>query len=412
MAPLVRGCLEARGLDATVEVVADDDTSGPAARLAAQATGRAPGVLGLLEPKGLAPEEARLVATQAARGARHVVVLAPPPAGRSRRSQPESWPLDELLAWRGFLAGLGLVPAPDLGTFIEAMILLQRSLPAATTARGAGGENALALPAPDDEPAEALRLGDRARALAALARTVSPSDPPPSSKEAQDRARFVLDRAGRVPGGHDAMLLLASYGIYVSRQAVVHSASAATRIADRIGYPVDVRAAIGGLHAEEQGAPLVSAVANAPGVRRAYTTVNVDQERLTGQAWEAAIVRERPPHGPRIRCSVHRHSRLGWLATVAPPPLCGEPRAAVAAIALPLSEKSSQRFASQREIAPLLPSGRFGAASAAGLADVLMRLSRLVIDHDDRLEEVAIEQLVCTVQRRAIAFEARIIRRW
>lgn len=200
--------------------------------------------------------------------------------------------------------------------------------------------------------AAAGRLRQRLEELAAPA--------PPAAE--LDRARIdrQLARLGERAGDHETKVLLAAAGVAITRQAVATTASAATRLAKRAGFPVEMKPWGPDVPDELSGCPLERDLATAADVRRAFGQLAAE----TG----AAIVREAPPPGRELSVAITWHKALGWTATVR---ISGE-RAPLAA-PCPLHRFDAERLAAAAHAT------RLGDPDPdhAALADLLRRASEL-----------------------------------
>jgi hypothetical protein len=110
-------------------------------------------------------------------------------------------------------------------------------------------------------------------------------------REALDRR---LARIGRIAGDHETKLLLAAFGVPVTRQEV--------------GWPVEIKPWGPDVPSERDGCPVERRVTSAAHVRRAFAAVSTDLDAPVGSP---VIVRETPPRGREISASVMRLGALG-----------------------------------------------------------------------------------------------------
>ncbi len=127
-----------------------------------------------------------------------------------------------------------------------------------------------------------------------------------------DRTRFrnQLDKLSNRAGDHECKVLLSSYGVAITRQAVATTPSAATRIAKKAGYPVEIKAWGADQPGEGEGAMVVRNIDTAAEVRRAFASV------CSKTQCDAVIVRETPMAGRELQVSIREHSALGLVAFV------------------------------------------------------------------------------------------------
>src|SRR5262249_40847651 len=145
------------------------------------------------------------------------------------------------------------------------------------------------------------------RAAQRIAAGLGPADASASAELAVDhqRVRRQLDKlarhTGRI-GDHTTKVLLAAYGVPITRQAAATTPAAAVKLARRAGYPVDIRPWGDDVPSERAGGAIEPNVTSDALVRRAFMTVNAGR---TGPD-AAVIVRETPPPGREISASFVR----------------------------------------------------------------------------------------------------------
>lgn len=132
----------------------------------------------------------------------------------------------------------------------------------------------------------------------------------PGSIADLDRARFdkQLDKLSDRAGDHECKVLLSSYGVAITRQAVATTPSAASRIAKKAGYPVEIKPWGAEQPSEAEGCMVVRAIDTASEVRRAFASVCAKSD------CDAVVVRETPMLGRELRVSIREHSALGLVA--------------------------------------------------------------------------------------------------
>jgi hypothetical protein len=165
---------------------------------------------------------------------------------------------------------------------------------------------------------------ERVRALlAVLAGRRAPAGPPlPQVQADRKRAQAIVDEAEGVLGDHDTKRVLNAYGVRVSRQAPASSHTAALRIAQQIGFPVDVVVppeARNDRASRRKGSPETSQAAQAPQTIARRAAVAADVRRAAGVLLEEAtfvLVREAFNETPRTRLSVRYEAGLGLVAHI------------------------------------------------------------------------------------------------
>lgn len=127
-----------------------------------------------------------------------------------------------------------------------------------------------------------------------------------------DRERIArqLANLGERAGDHETKVLLAAYGAPVIRQAVATTASAATRVAKKAGFPVEIKPWDPALPTEAEGCPVERGIGTAAEVRRAFSQM----ESVAGARGGAVIVRETPPVGRELAVHFSTFEPLGLCA--------------------------------------------------------------------------------------------------
>ncbi len=197
-----------------------------------------------------------------------------------------------------------------------------------------------------------------------------------------ERARRQLDNLGSRAGDHETKVLLSSYGVEVTRQAVAVTPSAATKVARKAGYPVEVKPWGPDQPSETEGCPVERDLATAADVRRAFAAVN----KAAGQDSGApVIVRAAPRPGRELRVRVARMGPLGWM-------LVAEVRGAPGPMAAPAPLRAGDAAA----IADRVEASRAADADPdrGALADLLVRVSHLAVHHEELITELDLPRVI------------------
>lgn len=183
-----------------------------------------------------------------------------------------------------------------------------------------------------------------------------------------DSARFnrQLDKLGERVGDHECKVLLSSYGVPITRQAVATTPSAATRIAKKAGFPVEMKAWGDQEPSELEGCLVLRDIQSAADVRRAFANVCGDNES------QAAIIRETPQRGRELRVVFRQQGALGLVAL-----LYQHGRTQPAAALCPLRPLDAQLLA--KHVVASRASDQ--APDASALADLLLRASHMIADN-------------------------------
>lgn len=209
--------------------------------------------------------------------------------------------------------------------------------------------------------------------------------------DADRLARQLAKLAGdqRRVGDHETKVLLAAYGVPITRQAVATTPSAAVKLARRAGYPVEVKPFGHDLPSEPAGCPVERNVGSDAMVRAAFATVLAAAGRPPGDA-AGVIIRETPPSGRELSVAFLELPAIGWTVVLEGPTGAGGPGAPLAAAPAPLRLIDAQALAAQ------VAASRAGdpEPDRTGLANLLRRASHLVVDLGGRIVRLDLPRVV------------------
>ena len=131
--------------------------------------------------------------------------------------------------------------------------------------------------------------------------------PLPVDDDGVARADELLAAAGQVLTDHESKVVVRGFSIEVTRQAVASSASGATGFADRIGYPVVLKALSPDLRRRSDIGAVELALPTGAAVRRAYAKIvdNVEKQAPSARL-DGVLVAEMVPPGLDVHCGVIR----------------------------------------------------------------------------------------------------------
>ncbi|MCA9648725.1 MAG: acetate--CoA ligase family protein, partial [Myxococcales bacterium] len=301
----------------------------------------------------------------------------------------------------------GQAEPPDPGIWQQA----RRALP--MTGAIVGMERARDDLATDHATAAFLAQRALLRVDAARAGLRPPFDPPPPpDEEGMERAEQVLASAGEVLSDHESKVVLRGFGIEVTRQAVATSASGAAGFADRIGFPVALKALSPDLRRRSEIGALQLSLPTAAAVRRAYAAVVDAMERHAPTArLDGVLVAEMVDAGLDLHIGAVRlpdggtalfGRSVGQLAPVEP-----------VLVPCPLTPEDARLHAHAilgRMPVPALR--RATDPSVADLATLLLRLHAVVERFGERLELVELRPvrlLEDRSERGYVVLDARIV---
>jgi len=191
--------------------------------------------------------------------------------------------------------------------------------------------------------------------------------------------------AGARLGDHETKVLLAAYGVPITRQAVATTPSAAVKLARRAGFPVELKPWGHDVASEPAGCPVERNITSDALVRQAFASVLAAAGRAVGAEGNAVIVRETPPPGRDVSVQLIELPAVGWTVVLDAP---GAPQLAAAPAPLRLvdAEALAAHVVASRASDP--------EPDRAGLANVLRRASHLVVDLERRLASLELPRIV------------------
>ena len=238
------------------------------------------------------------------------------------------------------------------------------------------------------------------RAAERIAIGLGPAPAAATAELAVDRDRVARTLA-KLPvpriGDHDTKLLLAAYGVPITRQGVATTPSAAVKAARKAGFPVELKPWGNDLPTEPAGCAVEHGITSDALVRRAYgallsavrgaaaTEARGGEDAETDATGFAVIVREAPPAGRELAVSFVRLPALGWTVVLDAPGAVQ-----IAAAPAPL------RLVDAQALAAAVVASRAGEPEPdrAGLANLLRRASHLVVDLDTRVGRLDLPRVI------------------
>lgn len=232
----------------------------------------------------------------------------------------------------------------------------------------------------------------RAVERAALGRGPAPRSASAELEIDQPRLERQLAKIGRFErrlGDHEAKVLLAAYGVPITRQAVATTPSAAVNLAKRIDAAVDVKPWGNDLPSERAGCPIETNLETAAQIRRAFSTVLAGRTEegsagATPGSEPAVIVRESPPAGRELSARIEQLPSVGLTVIVEAPGL--PPAAAPAPLRLADATALSHHLIATRAGEP--------EPDRIALANLLRRASHLAFDLEDRISLLEMSRIV------------------
>lgn len=205
-----------------------------------------------------------------------------------------------------------------------------------------------------------------------------------------------------IRAGASAFEVLAAYGIPVVETREAHSLDQALAAADAVGYPVALKT-VGVLHKTDVGGVALGLVDKAA-VAAAYAAM---AQRLGPAVTVEAMI----DGGVEISVGFVRDDAFGPLVVVAAGGTLVELMEDRVVACPPLSGPRARRMLDSLRVAPLLAGWRGSpAVDIDALADVVVRVSELAVDHGDEFDAVEANPVIAT-SRGVIAVDAVTIPR-
>lgn len=254
-----------------------------------------------------------------------------------------------------------------------------------------GDAPGMEAPSPDD-PLEAPTSSFlaqaallRARARMALRGRDIPVPTAAIEGEGLQRALEVLRAAGERLSDQESKVVLRGFGVEVTRQAVSNSASGASGFAERIGFPVVLKALSPDLRRRAEVGGILLNLETAAAVRRGYATIvdNIERQAPTAHL-DGVLVAEMIPEGLDLRCGGRRlpdGSVVLYGRVEAPTGLRPEVSLALG----PLDPQNAAELAQAVLQGAWVPTRRRDDPDPRALAQLFLALSALLEQTDDRI---------------------------
>lgn len=234
----------------------------------------------------------------------------------------------------------------------------------------------------------------------------------PTDAEGVSRALEVLHGAAETLSDHESKVVLRGFGIEVTRQAVASSASGATGFAERIGYPVVLKALSPDLRRRSDIGAVMLGLDTAAAVRRAYATIVDNVERLAPTArLDGVLVSEMVDAGLDIHCggvrTVSGEVVLYGRTSDSPTPV--EPALGLSTLRVEDAMLLAHAVLSRVPVPALR---RESDPDVQGLAALFLRIDELFVETGDRLLGIELGPVRWVGPPRGyVTLDARIIQR-
>jgi acyl-CoA synthetase (NDP forming) len=245
--------------------------------------------------------------------------------------------------------------------------------------------------------------------LEALARTIDEEAPPTSEQlVAIERLRKRAGPDAIALNEVDSKEMLRAYGISTPEEVLVSSPEEAVKAADRIGYPVVLKAVADTLtHKSDVGAVALN-LQTPDDLRTAYDRIRA---QTTAHRPVGMLVCRMVRGGTELVLGLHRDPEMGLVVMAGAGGVLLELTKDVAFCAPPVSREKARDMLARTRIGTLLKGYRGSAAlDADAVADALVGLGRMAADMADIIESVDVNPFVALPQG-GLALDALVVLR-
>ena len=235
-------------------------------------------------------------------------------------------------------------------------------------------------------------------------------EPTAQQRAALDRLRARAGAGAVALNEVESKNILRAYGIATPEEALVTTAGEAVEAAERIGYPVVLKAVSDTItHKSDVGAVAVN-LANAIDLTQAYERMS---KKLSQHTLAGMLVCRQVRDGQEVVLGLHRDPEVGLVVMAGAGGVLVELIKDVAFAIPPLSRDKASDLLDRTRVGHLLRGYRGGAAlDRDAVIDALVGVGRLAIDAAELIESVDINPLVALPDRRgALALDALIVLR-
>ena len=248
--------------------------------------------------------------------------------------------------------------------------------------------------------------------------TSLPTEAAAQSAPSASRARAFAEASrswagrdkGRVPAEHEARALLATYGVDGPRERLVQDAEQAVAAAREIGYPVVLKAMVGGVvHKTELG--LVRTGLRSDDELRMEAHAMLERAKAAGGLFLGLLVQEMLRPIAELLVGGRVDPDFGPIIVVGGGGMLVELYKDAAVRLAPVSDEAAREMIRETRAATLLGGWRGRpAGDADAVAHVVARLSEFVADFRDEIAEVEINPLA-VLERGVTALDCLIVPR-
>jgi acetyltransferase len=248
---------------------------------------------------------------------------------------------------------------------------------------------------------------ERLAALSAPARGTAT----PAEAAAAAKVRALIASGGAALNEAQSKDLLRAYGIATPTEITAHSADEAVKAAERIGYPVVLKAVAAKLlHKSDVGAVALH-LATAEAVRGAYERIAVNARQAGIEQLEATLVCQQISGGLELVLGLNRDPEMGLVVMAGSGGVLLELTKDVAFAAPPITHDKARAIIGRTHAARLMGGYRGAAAlDAEAVGDALVALGRIAEDLADVVQSIDINPFV-VLPRGGLALDALFVAR-
>jgi acyl-CoA synthetase (NDP forming) len=234
---------------------------------------------------------------------------------------------------------------------------------------------------------------------------VSPAD------AAATAARLIEAAANRTLTEREAKQVLAAYGVPVVQEHLVHSASEAANAAQKLGFPVALKVESPALPHKTEAGVIRLNLKSADEVKAAYDAVMTNANKVSPKpAINGVLVQPMVPAGAEIMIGARIDPLFGPLIVAGLGGIFVELLKDTALQLAPVTHGEARAMLDKLKGQALLRGFRGSAPVELDvLTDVIIRLSELADDQQNRIAELDVNPLICAGNR-VIAVDALIVR--
>ncbi|NYT63255.1 acetate--CoA ligase family protein [Alcaligenaceae bacterium] len=246
-----------------------------------------------------------------------------------------------------------------------------------------------------------------------LAQDTEPSELPwQEHKPVRDAARLLDAVTGDVLGESQATQVLAAYGVPVTHEELAQSESDAVRHAEWLGYPVALKVESAHIPHKTEADVIRLNLRSTQEVRTAYKTILKNAYTLTSpEGVRGVLVQQMIPQGLEVMVGAREDVLFGPLIVIGLGGILVELLNDTVTALAPVTPAEAMRMLEKLKGRALLHGFRGSKPIAIDrLAEVISRVSQLIADHGEQIQEIDVNPLICSHDR-IVAVDALIVKK-